>query len=513
MEKETQGKGRKSLVHQAFFLLVGRVIAFAFMFFLPVFLVRIFSKHDFGLYRQFFLLFYAIFSLMQFGMTISLPSVIPRYREETPSIVSNTTFFLLAVGTFIALVGGCVWLGGWWWQSTSELVALAGVLGVFSGLMVASSGFETLLIVEERSQHAALVIVLWDLGRGAFLLFGAWWTRSLEVALWLMASVALVRYGAYLWYLRKRYQLGWHWVRRSSFVNQSRLAFPMMMQTAAHLIEVNLDRYMVMYFYTKSAFAVYTVGSFQIPLVDMVFTSIASVILPRLSEYFGAKEYEKMLVLWNEAIRKSALVLLPLFSVVFLVRKEFMLIIFTEKYASSIPIFTVYLFMIPTYILAKNLLLQAMGHGRNLLFAGVVKPFVVFLLVYTGMTYGGLVGAITGLVIYHYLAMGGYLWLTSRSLDVSVKRLVPFWDLLHLVGLLAIAVLAALGVSWWGMTHWFADVSVGLSRWLSLFLKAGTFGLVLLVLLVRSSLVTASDRAFLRKNFKRILGQVRLHSD
>lgn len=439
---------RRSLAQQASFLMLGRLCALAFMFLLPVVLARLFSKSDFGLYRQFFLVFFALLTVAQMGMTAALSSVIPRDPEATPQFLSNTAIFLSGVGVLLAIggfaaraYGPVLWGASWLWP-------LASVLGCFTGLMVASSFFEPLLIIEERSRATAVLIVGWDFLRGASLLGAALWSRDLPTALWCMTIAGCVRYLVLILYLRRRYQIHWRGWDQGLFKKQFALAGPMTVQAGAHLIEINVDRYLVMFLFSSAMFAVYSVGAFQIPIVEMVFYSIGDVVLPRLAALFGQNDKDGMVGLWRDTVRRSALLMLPMFAMIGVAHTEVILVLFSQRYADSVSIFAIYVWIIPTYIIANSLLLQASGQNRMLLIAGIFKPMLACVLVGIGVWGWQLHGAIAGLVLYHYIATFVYMLLSAMALEVPFRRLVPVQALLQIGALTLVGALPALALSW-----------------------------------------------------------------
>lgn len=490
---------RRSLTDQALFLLGGRITSFALTFVLPLILARLFSKHDFGLYRKFSVFFMAIFIIAQFGLSYSLPSLLPRFPDKAKAILANTVFVQTAICAL--LLGAGVWIhfAGLSWGWPEDFVKIALPLSAFAGFMVAASPFDQVLVIEERGQAAGLLLVLYDLTRGLFLLLAALLLRDMIMVLWGVTLAAVLRFVAMVLYLRRRYQLSANQLSRPVFWDQLKLAGPMAVQSSAHLLESHVDKYLIIYFYSTTIYAVYSVGAFQIPIVEMLFHSIAAVILPRLATHYREQDTEKLLALWNDAIRKSAILLFPMFALLFTVHREFLLFLFSHKYTSSVPIFAVYLWIIPTYIMANNLLLQAIGHSKYLFWTGIYKPMLAVLMVVAGLHWGGLLGAAAGLVLYHYVATYLYALLTARALGVTLSQLVPVRALAQIVLLMLGAGLFTVAVTFW----------ISLSLFFQLAIRSSVFVLVAGVLLFRSSVLTSEDRATARHLLTRIVNRLR----
>ncbi len=493
-------KKRQSLTDQALFLLGGRITSFALTFALPLVLVRIFSKYEFGLYRKFSVFFLVFFIIAQFGLTYSLPSLIPRFPEKAKSILANTVFVQFLICGFLICSGAWIAFNGAAWHIPKDFMRFAFPLGIFSGFMVASSPFDQVLVIEEKGQQAGSLIALFDLGRSVFVLTSAYFLRDIILVMWAVSIVAFLRFVGMVFYFRKNYGLSLQQLHAQTFCEQMQLAGPMAVQSGAHLIESHIDKYLIIYYYSTATYAVYTVGAFQIPIVAMLFNSITAVILPRLAELYRQNKRDDLLALWNEAIRKSAIILFPLFALMFTVHREFILYLFTDKYIESIPIFAVYLWIIPTYIMANNLLLQAIGHGKYLFWTGIFKPILAIFIVFFGLQWGGLIGAAAGLILYQYLATILYAFYSARALKVSVRDLVPTRALLQVVLLMAIASLSTVFLTQWLM--W--------SVFLMLMTKSVIFCGIGILLLYRSSALTPADRDRAKSLVIRVLTKFRL---
>lgn len=491
---------RRSLTDQALFLLGGRITSFALTFVVPMLLARLFSRHDFGVYRKFSMIFVALFILAQFGLTYSLPSLLPRFPKQTKAILANTVFLQVAICIVLLLSGGLVHFYGVQWGLKPEFVQIAFPLGAFAGFMVASSPFDQVLVVEDRGQAAGVLLVVYDVGKALLLLAAALMFHDIIMVLWGVAIAAFLRFVAMMIYFRRRYDINLRQVSGSTLREQWKLAGPMAVQSGAHLLEVHTDKYLIIYFYSTATYAVYSVGAFQLPVVEMLFHSITAVILPRLAEYYGENKMDSLLNLWNEAIRKSAILLFPLFAVMLTVHREFLLTLFSHKYEQSVPIFAVYIWIVPTYIMANNLLLQAIGHSKYLFWTGIFKPMLAVVMISAGLHWGGLIGAAVGLVLYHYVATTVYAMLSARALKVPLSSLVPVRPLSQIALYMAIAGGVTVLVTSW------VEVPV---FWL-LCIKSAVFLVTAVPLLLLSSVLTTEDREKAKSILVRILRKVKI---
>ena len=90
---------KKSLSVQSAWYFSGRLIALVFSIFIPIILVRVFSKEEYGAYAQILLIYAFFLRILQFGFKQSVLYFIPKYPELKKQIISNTTIFFLILGT------------------------------------------------------------------------------------------------------------------------------------------------------------------------------------------------------------------------------------------------------------------------------------------------------------------------------------------------------------------------------------------------------------------------------
>jgi len=83
-QQEGSGKGTRalSLTARAGWFMAARTLAFAFSFGLPLLLVRRLDQHQFGLYKQVFLLVMTAINVLPLGVEMSAFYFLPRMRER-----------------------------------------------------------------------------------------------------------------------------------------------------------------------------------------------------------------------------------------------------------------------------------------------------------------------------------------------------------------------------------------------------------------------------------------------
>src|SRR5690606_38322733 len=136
---------------------------------LPVLLVRRLSQHDFGVYKQLFLVISTAVMLLPLGFGMSAYYFLPRLRVRRERVALNILLFHAALsGAAAALLivrpGVLVTLFG-----DPQLVGYAPLIGLVILLWIPSSCLETLAVANGEPRIAASSIVLLQLSKAVCL--------------------------------------------------------------------------------------------------------------------------------------------------------------------------------------------------------------------------------------------------------------------------------------------------------------------------------------------------------
>src|SRR3954468_22381673 len=139
---EVQNRGG-SLAARAFLLMFAKVLAYFLGFALPLVLVRRLSQHEFGLYKQVFLVVSTALTVLPLGFSLSAYYFLPREAEEKRgAVVLNVLCFNLAIGAtaFLILLLRPTLLAALF--GSQELTAYAPLVGLVVVLWLTSNFLE-----------------------------------------------------------------------------------------------------------------------------------------------------------------------------------------------------------------------------------------------------------------------------------------------------------------------------------------------------------------------------------
>src|SRR5262249_9362792 len=326
---------RKDAVAQPAFLLVaGRTIGFVGSFLIPVVLARLFSRAEFGTYKQLFLIYGTFYGLAQVGMAESLYYFIPRRPEEAARHVANAlaTLALAAVGCVALLSAARTTIAGW--MTTPALASDLPLLALFLAVTLVSVVFEIVMVSRKKHAAAAAVYAGSDLVRTACLVVPAvaiWGLRGVLAGAAAFAALRLVAMLAYFVpAFPSRLRLDAAPLRRRLIY-----ALPFGVAVAVEIVQANLHQYFVASRFNAETFAIYAVGCLQIPLVDLICTSTANVMMVKMAEEGGDGQHRSALVLWHDTTCRLATIIFPLAALLLLTARGIIVTLFTARYLAS----------------------------------------------------------------------------------------------------------------------------------------------------------------------------------
>jgi O-antigen/teichoic acid export membrane protein len=156
-----------------------------------------------------------------------------------------------------------------------------------------------------------------------------------------------------------------------------------------------LHQFMVSSLFDAAAFAVYSVGCLQVPFVEVVSTSVVNVMMVSMVQALREERHAAVLSMWQNTVRKLALVFIPLVTLLLVVGHDLIVFLFTDAYAASVPIYRVWLVAILFAIIPMDGLLRVYEQTRFLLVINVFRFILVAGGMYWFVSNMGLVGAVT----------------------------------------------------------------------------------------------------------------------
>ncbi|MEW6442352.1 MAG: oligosaccharide flippase family protein [bacterium] len=432
-----------SLTEQSLYLMAGRLCSYLLELANPIIFVRVLQQYDYGVYRQLMLLASTLFPIGQMGVTQGLFYFLRREPEKRDALVFQTFLFVFSTGlvVLIALVlfsGSIADL-----FNSVEMSALMPLIAVHCFFMISSSFLQSVIIAEGRAELAAAITVLFQVIYSLFAIAGIIWTRDIVGLLYALVIYSAIRFVFQVMYLRRRYHFTLASLDLPFLRRQLGYSLPMGVANISWLLQQKLHSYFVAFMFTPAIYAVYSIGSYNLPFITMLNAAVANTMAPALSVMQKDGQMEKLLRTWNSAMRKSNLLLCPAFVFLFLMADQFIIALFSDAYSGAVPVFRISLLLVLVSSVRPEMLLQATAKTTYIMRLTVFRVPVAIGILYVFAHRWGVLGAISANVVIETAFRFGFLRRASRVLGIPALALIQWGPNLRI---LAVALLAGLPI-------------------------------------------------------------------
>lgn len=415
-----------------------------------VVLVRLLTKEQFGSYRQVMLVAMFLGQLFSMQLPHSLYYFVPKLGDERRRALLMQTLLLAlaggAAGAAIMLFGARPLARQF---ENPSLTSLLTVFCIFPIIQVILQLIPHFMISAERAGRGCVYIMVREAIRAGVVVslaaMGAPLSSLLVCLLVGTGALALCGVG-------DMYRLS---PGRSVSIDKALIRHQLVYTlplAAAVLVAVTkkfFDKFLIASFFDTENFAVYAAGAIEVPVQAVVTSSIFAAVLPNLVELWDDGRKDQMVALWREAVRKSSIVIYPMFFVLLVCAQDLVLLMYGEPYREAAYPFMIYLLIMPIRVAVYGTFVRAVGRTRPVLFsallglvANAVFSLAILLIARQLMGEKSLL-AFLAPAIGTVLAAGCsamYLIIAAaRATQHGFRRIMPWTELARLLGIAAAA--------------------------------------------------------------------------
>jgi O-antigen/teichoic acid export membrane protein len=430
----------RTLTWRVSWLTFAKTVGFAFSIALPLLLVRRLDPEQYGLFKEVFLVVTTAMTVLPLGVPMSAFYFLPREPTRRRETVLNVVLFHVVVGALAcgALVPypsilTAIFHG-------PDLAPYSAWIGVTILFWITGAFLDMVPVANDEVRLASAFIIGIQASRalifvGALLLFGT--LRSLIAAAILHGVIQTI---VLFCYLESRFAGFWRAFDWGMLREQLSYAIPLGAAGILMIVQTDLHNYFVSNHFGPALFAVYSLGTLQLPLMGLIQEATNSVLITRVSILQKHDEHREIVLLLARAARKLAAVYFPVYVFLMVAGREFIRVLFTARFADSWPLFAVNLTLLPLGIVLLDPLYRAYDRERYfLLRLRLVSAAVLILTLWLFTTRLGLLGVIAVVVAIAAFERAVMAVHFARLMGVNARDLVLLRD----VGKLAAAALAA----------------------------------------------------------------------
>jgi O-antigen/teichoic acid export membrane protein/transposase-like protein len=423
----------KNHIERAAWLTRANLVAFALSFFTPLVIVRVFDQAEFGTYKQMFLILTTFMTALYLQVPMSAYYFMRREPDKRAQVAMNIILFYLATGLLTALVFAAypAWIT--YIFHNPALDEYTPLLGVALTLSLMAANIEIFPLAVGDVRTASRFIVLAQISKSLILICAAVIFGSLRAVLWGTVIQGVIQCALMLGYIH--YRLGSLKVRPDQLFDWSLLkkqisnSLPQGDGGVAQSLRAELHNYFVSHYFSAASFAVYANGCFQPPPVSLLQSSFKDALAPEITRLEASGDYRAVVQAWLNAIRRLSLVILPACALMFVVRRELIVTLFTETYADSAQVFSIYLAVLLTQTaLTSPIMLSVADFRRHRFKFNLAQIPLACAALYIGVKFGGVVGVCVAAVCLNSFEVAVSVIAIYRKFGVKridLKQLAP----------------------------------------------------------------------------------------
>ncbi|MGZ6142658.1 MAG: lipopolysaccharide biosynthesis protein, partial [Myxococcales bacterium] len=349
-----------SILRRAGPLMLARLGVATLMFAIPLVLARMLLPSSYGTFKQAWLLSNTLFLVLPLGLTQSLVYFVPREPHKARVWITHTLLLTTALGALAALLlltGGRLLADLF---HNQELRALMPYVAAFTALKLTGSSFDLAYMAQGRIKASAVIRIASEGFYTLCLVGGALLTGTLQGA-FAGVLIATAAKAVLCWAM-----LAGPGLALSAQDLKRQLAYSLPFGAAFALIipQQQFHSYLVSASVTAAAFAVYSVGCVQLPIVDMLYTPVSEILQLGIAEHDAAGDAAGALRLFREAVARLSFVFLPVMALLFVAAPELIRLLFTDRYVAAVPIFRLAIVSIPMSALPLDGVMRARAQNQ-----------------------------------------------------------------------------------------------------------------------------------------------------
>ena len=414
-------EGQVSILRRASPLMLARLGIAAVTFAIPMVLARVLLPASYGTFKQAWLLSNTLYLVLPLGLTQGLVYFIPREPQKERAWTTHAVLLTAALGALAALLLlSCGPMVARLFHN-DELALVMPSVAAFTAFKLAGSAFDLAWMAQGRIKASAIVRIASEGFYTACLIAGALWTHSVAgafVGVVLATGARMV--ACWIALLGPGLQVSWPDLRRQ-------LAYSLPFGAAFALVipQQQFHSYLVSASVTAAAFAVYSVGCFQLPIVDMLYTPVSEILQLGIAEHDARGDHKGALPLFREAVARLSLVFVPVMALLFITAPTLIEFLFTSRYLAATPIFRLALISIPMSAFPLDGVMRARAQNSFMFRISVLKLALTVPLAMLGLRFFGPIGALGGWICAEEACRMVLLRRAAHLFETTMFRALP----------------------------------------------------------------------------------------
>lgn len=469
--------GKRSLTDKAGVVVFARIITTVIDLAIVIATIQILSKTDFAIIGYLLMIHEVARNLATLGFPDSVFYYFERVGGSARRAFAIQTTLILFVTALIAALVILVLaffapslLTEWDPGSVGKVSSLLPFMALLALLEIPTWPVTNILLAIDKQKHSAWYEMITSLLTFGMLVLPLSLGYSLDIAVYCLTAYGLIRFiGSWIW---MHTVLPEGSLRDSQISLKKQISFSIPLGFSSLVSKMNryADKFIVSIMLPAAAYAEYTIGAQEVPVIRVIPFAVGSVLISRYVSLQIEEKKEELLELWYKGIEKVSLIVIPLTILSIIIASDLIAIIAESEgteYRNAVLPFQIYNLIVLLRITHYGSILQAFGDTKGVFYLSV-NLFTANVILTIPMTiWFGIAGTAAATFIANFYNW----WITLRRIgshmDLPATRVLPFPFYLKLLG---VSLAAAIPV-WLLRNAWIqAD-----SEWIGLVFSTVTF--------------------------------------
>ena len=336
-------KTSKSTKFKVVALSVGQALNSIILVLVGMVMARVLTKVDVAAYQQTFLAYRTVAPFLSLGISHGIYYFLPTEKLRIRGRVVDSIVVLSCMGvvfTIFILLGGNNLLAQRF--ENPQIANFLLWMIPYAIFMVPASHYASVLITRDRAGLAAALSIIIQLLVGGVTVASLIYYKSVEVAFFTNVVISILTAVLAITFMLKSTPND---SARPSFSAISQLvkfSLPLGLASMIATLALSVDRILVSLLLDPTIYAAYAFGAREIPMIGIVLSSLASVLVVNMREQVASKNHQGAAELFRKCAKVTIPVLFPI-SAFFIVNSEhFIVILYTEEYRNAAIPFAIY---------------------------------------------------------------------------------------------------------------------------------------------------------------------------
>lgn len=427
----------------ALYVSIGKIVAMAAQFVMPVFLTRYLSKADYGTYAQFYLVQGFVGSVLCFGIQSNPYYFYPNSSSlRQKQIIWNSFIVLLLLGIagssllFVPSINN--------WLLKNEVLSDNLFIVIGSIIFFMPSNLVDPLSVVRKDKILAMVyhpagIILKIAAVISFALI----FKTIQGILGSLLLLNILLFIIVLGYILKSYPIK----HREDFFSFSLLkeqfqyAFPFGIAVILSTTCNQIDKLICVNYLSIEEYAVYSIAFFGIPGVMQIYDALCQVNIMNMATEYKNGTIEQVKNLYQRFVVQTLSFSLPVIGVVCLFSPQIIHFLFSEKYMDAVPFFRLYVLTFILGMVGSGNILRAVGKTKLSMKAFALSSIICIPMTFVLINRYGIWGAISSAMLNTMLPKLFQIFFECKILNSSLINYFPTKEIFKLLGISAFLLL------------------------------------------------------------------------